>query len=168
MSCFQYSREIMIRETDGVSKPTNNFWQFTFSGTGTRLDVISYQFGRSKTLCQTASREKQRRVLLLDKAGRLSNNQPLNLNAQLSDDHLVFAFLQPSAKNKSFTLWGSLVLLYIATAIGKKYAPHPLNQSEANLKPNPAWQTAFSRAFGRLLIVTFSSLWLRRMLSFVL
>ena len=57
------------------------------------------------------------------------------------------------------------------TVIGPENLRHPLNQSEAKLKPTMGWSPTFSRASGSLLVLTLSSNWLRRestvMLSFV-
>ena len=45
---------------------------------------------------------------------------------------------------------------------------HPLNQSDAKVKPIATWSLAFSRAWGRLHVFTLSSHWLPLKFSFVL
>ena len=59
----------------------------------------------------------------------------------------------------------------LRSVIGPENLRHPLNQSEAKLKPTMGWSPTFSRASGSLLVLTLSSNWLRRestvMLSFV-
>ena len=56
----------------------------------------------------------------------------------------------------------------LRSVIGLENLRHPLNQSDAKLKPIVTWSLAFFRASGRLHAFTLSSHWLLVMLTFVL
>ena len=61
--------------------------------------------------------------------------------------------------------WFSLTFFSV---IGPENSHHPLNQSDAKLKPIATWKFAFSRALTNLLFFTLSSYWLMIMKVFVL
>ena len=56
----------------------------------------------------------------------------------------------------------------LRSVIGLENSHHPLNQSDAKLKPIANWLLAFSRASGQLHVFTLSSHWLLVILTFVL
>ena len=56
----------------------------------------------------------------------------------------------------------------LRSVIGLENSHHPLNQSDAKLKPIAKWLLAFSRASGQLHVFTLSSHWLLVILTFVL
>ena len=56
----------------------------------------------------------------------------------------------------------------LRSVIGLKNSRHPLNQSDAKVKPIATWLLTFSRASGRLHVLTVSSHWLLVMLTVVL
>ena len=56
----------------------------------------------------------------------------------------------------------------LRSVIGLENLRHPLNQSDAKVKPITTWSLAFSRARGRLPVFTLSSHWLPLKFYFVL
>ena len=56
----------------------------------------------------------------------------------------------------------------LRSVIGLENSRHPLNQSDAKVKPTVTWLLTFSRASGRLPVFTLSSHWLPLKFSFVL
>ena len=56
----------------------------------------------------------------------------------------------------------------LRSVIGLENSRHPLNQSDAKVKPIATWSLAFSRAYDRLPVFSLSSHWLPLKFSFVL
>ena len=56
----------------------------------------------------------------------------------------------------------------LRSVIGLENSRHPLNQSDAKLKPIATWSLAFSRAWDRLRVFTLSSHWFVVIFIFVL
>ena len=55
----------------------------------------------------------------------------------------------------------------LRSVIGLENSRHPLNQSDAKLKPIATWSVAFSRASGSLHVLTLSSDWFLVIFTFV-
>ena len=58
-------------------------------------------------------------------------------------------------------IWDCISFALLRSVIGLKYSCHPLNQSDAKLKPIASLSLAFSPASGRLHVFTLSSELLR-------
>ena len=102
--------------------------------------------------------------------------QVLSLEFEDDDDLLL---LDETVRQFNFTdriifKWVSKVILdcigfaLLRSVIGLENSRHPLNQSDAKLKPIATWSLAFSRAWDRLRVFTLSSYWFVVIFIFVM